>query len=64
MLLEVRRGYLEQLRASEGLALSAANHPHPFLGTLDMYEWVYFIGSHELRHAAQLREIAAHFATG
>jgi uncharacterized damage-inducible protein DinB len=63
MLLEVRREYLDQLRASDGLALSAATHPHPFFGTLDMYEWVYFIGSHELRHAAQLREIAAHFAS-
>jgi hypothetical protein len=36
-------------------------HPHPFLGTLDLYEWVYFIAAHERRHADQVREIGAHF---
>jgi DinB superfamily len=61
MLLEVRRAHLEQLRESDGLALSAVTHPHPYFGALDMYEWVYFIGSHELRHAEQLRDLAAHF---
>jgi hypothetical protein len=32
--------------------------PHPFLGTLDVYEWLQLIASHQLRHVKQLREIA------
>ena len=62
-ILEVRRAFLEQLSSGDGLPLSQVVHPHPFLGPLDLYEWVYLIGSHEVRHARQLREIAAHFAT-
>ncbi|MCC7053877.1 MAG: DinB family protein [Gemmatimonadaceae bacterium] len=61
-LLEHRRSLLSQLRQADGLALSTVSHPHPVFGDLDLYEWVYTIGGHELRHAAQLREIAAHFA--
>ena len=62
-LLETRRSLLEQLHAADGLALSSVIHPHPFLGPLDLYEWVYFVALHERRHTAQVREIAAHFAT-
>jgi len=61
-ILEVRRAFVEQLAGGDGLPLSRIVHPHPFLGPLDLYEWVYLIGSHELRHARQLREIAAHFS--
>jgi uncharacterized damage-inducible protein DinB len=32
---------------------------HPALGTLNVYEWLQFIASHEVRHTKQLREIAA-----
>lgn len=60
---ETRGILLDQLHAGDGLAYSGVQHPHPFLGTLDLYEWVYFIGSHERRHAEQVREIAAHFAS-
>lgn len=62
-LLELRRQLLATLRVADGLALSRVQHPHPLFGNLDLYEWVYFAGGHESRHAAQLREIAAHFAT-
>ena len=30
----------------------------PFLGTLNAYEWLQFIASHEIRHTKQMREIA------
>ena len=33
--------------------------PHPALGTLNVYEWLQFIASHEVRHTKQMREIAA-----
>jgi uncharacterized damage-inducible protein DinB len=31
---------------------------HPALGTLNVYEWLQFIASHEVRHTKQMREIA------
>ncbi len=60
-LLETRGVLLDQLHAGDGLAYSSVRHPHPFLGELDLYEWVYFVGAHERRHLAQVRAIAAHF---
>ena len=32
---------------------------HQALGTLNIYEWLQFIASHEIRHTKQMREIAA-----
>ena len=63
-LLETRSALLDQLRAADGYALSQASHPHPFFGPLDLYEWVYMTGGHELRHAAQIRDVAAQLAAG
>ena len=31
---------------------------HPYFGALNMYQWGVFLGYHDLRHAAQIREIA------
>ena len=62
-LLETRGILLDQLHAGDGLALSTIVHPHPFLGELNLYEWVHFVGSHEERHIAQIRELSTHFAT-
>lgn len=61
-LLETRGILLDQLHAGDGLAYSSVRHPHPIFGELDLYEWVYFVGVHEQRHTAQVRELAAHFA--
>ena len=53
----------EVLRAAilsaDGLALSEVVQPHPVLGPINLYQWVLFIGGHEARHTAQVREIAA-----
>jgi hypothetical protein len=43
----------------DGLALAEVSAPHPVFGPLNVYEWIAFIGSHESRHAAQIREIGA-----
>ena len=32
---------------------------HPFFGTIDLYQYLLFIGHHELRHAAQIVRIRA-----
>lgn len=45
--------------AHDGLALGEVIAPNAVLGPLNVYQWVVFAGSHEARHAAQIREIAA-----
>lgn len=42
---------------SDGLALSEISAPHRIFGPLNAYQWIAFIGNHESRHAAQIREI-------
>ena len=44
------------LVANDGLALSSVTHPHPRFGVLSVYQWVAFLGAHEVRHAEQIRE--------
>ena len=33
---------------------------HPFLKTLDGYQWLLFLAAHSARHIAQIREVQAH----
>jgi hypothetical protein len=33
---------------------------HPFLKTLDGYQWLLFLAGHSARHTAQMREVQAH----
>jgi hypothetical protein len=49
----------ELLIAHDGVTFAAVSHPHPAFGSLDGYGWFAFIGSHEARHAAQIRQIGA-----
>ena len=48
----------EVLHASDGLAIGTLSLPHPLVGPLTAYHWIAFVGAHEARHAAQIREIA------
>ena len=58
--LERSRGKLRELVfAHDGIAITPVTHPHPVLGVIDAYQWLIFIGSHEARHADQIREIGA-----
>jgi len=58
---------LEQTRAAlragvtagDGLALGEVIQPHLVLGPINLYQWLLFVGSHEVRHTGQVREIAA-----
>jgi hypothetical protein len=43
---------------ADGLALGDVTAPHPFLGSLNLYRWLIFVGAHEARHTAQIREVA------
>ena len=54
----VRERTLAFIEETRGRDLSKYSTPHPFLGTLNAYEWLQFIASHEIRHTKQMREIA------
>jgi len=49
----------EALASGDGLALGTLMSPHPLFGELSIYQWAAFVGAHQGRHAAQIREIAA-----
>ena len=44
--------------AGDGLPLAGAVVPHPIFGPLNTYEWIAFVGGHDLRHSDQIREAA------
>ena len=56
---EVRARTLVFLEETAGKDLRKYHLPHPFLGTLNLYEWFQMIASHQIRHTKQLKEIAA-----
>ena len=61
--LDQSRASLRQaILAGDGLALADVKHEHPVLGLINLYQWIVFVGSHEARHTAQIREIADEFA--
>lgn len=61
--LDETRAALRNLVAStDGLALGGIQFPHPVFGPMDGYGWFRFIGLHEMRHTAQIREIGASLA--
>ncbi len=55
---EVRERTLAFMEETKARDLSKYHMPHAFLGTLNTYEWLQMIASHELRHAKQMQEIA------
>jgi DinB superfamily len=55
---DVRGRTLAFLEETKNRDLSLYCWPHPFLGTLNLYEWFQMIACHELRHSKQMREIA------
>jgi len=55
---EVRAQTQAFMEKTQGKDLRLYHMPHPFLGTLNTYEWLQLIASHELRHTKQMREIA------
>jgi uncharacterized damage-inducible protein DinB len=54
----VRERTLAFIEETRGRDLSKYSMPHPFLGSLNAYEWLQFIAAHEKRHRKQMREIA------
>jgi DinB family protein len=56
---EVRRRTLAFMEETRGKDLCLYSMTHPFLGTLNAYEWFQLIASHEVRHTKQMKEIVA-----
>ncbi len=54
-----RSGLHKFAAEADGWAISQVRFPHPALGSIDLYQWVLFIGLHERRHIAQIRRILA-----
>jgi DinB superfamily len=55
--LAAQRGVLlDALRGGDGIDVSSIKAPHPLLGELGFHQWIAFVGLHEQRHAAQLRD--------
>jgi hypothetical protein len=50
------------LSGAERYALDGVTMPHPVMGTLDVYQWIAFVGQHEARHTAQIRDVLARVA--
>jgi uncharacterized damage-inducible protein DinB len=61
-LAESRQALLTAIGALDGLALDKITQSHPLLGSLNLYQWILFVGQHEARHAAQIEEIAGQLA--
>lgn len=62
-LAESRQALRNAAAAGDGLALGTITYAHAILGALTMYQWILFVGQHEARHAAQIRDIAVRLGT-
>lgn len=47
----------EAIASADGLALGTVIFSHPIFGDMHLYHWIVATGGHEMRHAAQVREI-------
>ena len=52
-----RTALRNSIREADGIALGGFSYPHPMFGSLDLYQWLVFVGLHESRHACQIREL-------
>lgn len=60
-LIAAREATVAFIESTRGTDVSIYCYEHPFLGSLNMYEWFRMIGYHELRHAKQIRELVETF---
>ncbi|HEV2859387.1 MAG TPA: DinB family protein [Pyrinomonadaceae bacterium] len=52
------RAALRELRPRiERVEGTAVRFPHPAFGPINLYQWLLFIGAHELRHLAQIEAV-------
>jgi hypothetical protein len=61
-LTEARAELCRLIESADDRDLTVVRRTHPVLGEMDLYEWLGTLGSHEARHALQIREAAAKLA--
>ena len=54
-----RESLRHAMAEADGWALEKVVAPHLRLGTLNMYQWLVFLGRHERRHLAQIERTIA-----
>lgn|GEM_PF-327000 len=54
-----RAALLEMRPRIEAVDCSKVEYPHPAFGKLNLYQWLGFIGFHELHHLAQIKKLLA-----
>ncbi len=59
---KVRSCTLALIEENRNRDLRVYRWQHPFLGSLNTYQWFALLGSHQIRHEKQIREIAAHLS--
>jgi hypothetical protein len=55
---------IDSLRNANGVSLQNLTAAHPVLGPLNLYHFVVALGLHDVRHAAQIREIGQSLTGG
>jgi hypothetical protein len=56
-LAQSRAALLEMRPRIEAVDCSKVGYPHPAFGKFNLYQWLAFIGIHELRHLAQIENL-------
>jgi hypothetical protein len=59
LLAESRRALAKLRPRIEAVNGSNAKYPHPAFGPLDLYQWLGFIGLHEMHHLRQIENLLA-----
>jgi len=49
-----RQALRDAASSANGIALGEIKHTHAILGELDLYQWLIFVGQHEVRHRKQI----------
>jgi uncharacterized damage-inducible protein DinB len=57
----VRERTLAFLEETYDRDLTAYYWPHPFLGSMNLYEWFTFVAAHQIRHTKQMVELLENF---
>ncbi len=52
-----RQALIEAVSQAGDYDYSAVKFPHPALGDINFYQWILFVGKHEMRHLSQIEKI-------
>jgi DinB superfamily len=55
-LTQSRRDLVEVMGQADGWAVGSLHFPHPTLGSLNFYQWLLFVGQHEIRHTCLIQK--------